>query len=250
VIYGLYLSAQGAELQSTRLDVVANNLANAGTNSFKRDLAVFQAHLPHDLEHGENRPAPGNLNESTGGLALGDIITDYSNGSLIESASNYDLALAGPGFFQVSHGDQSLLTRDGRMTINDDGQLVTEEGGLPFKTTSGSPVVIPRDTLELTVNNAGEVFADDTLIGQLDIVVPESDSQLQKVGGNYYQASGRLNPISNQTRVRQGFVEASGTNPIREMMELIDASHGLETNLNMIKYQDEALARLLQSAAQ
>ena len=99
MIYGLYLSAQGAELQSTRLDVVANNLANAGTNSFKRNLAVFQEHLPHDLEHAQNNPVPGNLNKSTGGLALGAIITDHSNGPLLETGSKYDLALAGPGFF-------------------------------------------------------------------------------------------------------------------------------------------------------
>ena len=63
MIYGVYLSAQGANVQTTRLDVISNNLANASTNSFKRDLAVFREHNPHDVEHGTANDLPGNLNQ-------------------------------------------------------------------------------------------------------------------------------------------------------------------------------------------
>lgn len=74
MIYGLHLSGQGARAQSSRLDVIANNLANASTTAFKRSFAVFQDHKPYDVEHGLQKPTPHDLNESTGGIeyASGD----------------------------------------------------------------------------------------------------------------------------------------------------------------------------------
>jgi hypothetical protein len=77
--YGLYLSAQGAEAQSQRLDVISNNLANAQTGAFKRDLAIFQAHRPYDVENNIAENLPGGLNESTGGISLAGVITDFSD---------------------------------------------------------------------------------------------------------------------------------------------------------------------------
>ena len=70
MLYGLYLSAQGAQNQALRLETIANNVANANTTAFKRDLAVFQDHLPFDLEHGHITHPPGDLNQSTGGTTI------------------------------------------------------------------------------------------------------------------------------------------------------------------------------------
>jgi flagellar basal body rod protein FlgG len=48
-------------------------------------------------------------------------------------------------------------------------------------------------------------------------------------------------------QIRQGYLEASGVNPISETVQLIEASRSFETNINMIRFQDESLSRLLQS---
>ena len=86
MLYGLYLSAQGANAQSQRLDVISNNIANASTPGFKRDLAIFRQMDPRDVAQGnESELPPGNLNDSTGGLMLDEVVTDFSNVALTET---------------------------------------------------------------------------------------------------------------------------------------------------------------------
>ncbi len=74
---------------------------------------------------------------------------------------------------------------------------------------------------------------------------PSDHRALQKAGDNLYRPAGDETPVEDGTRVIQGFLEGSGVNPVVETMRMIEASRGFETNLNMIKFQDESLARLL-----
>jgi flagellar basal body rod protein FlgG len=86
-------------------------------------------------------------------------------------------------------------------------------------------------------------------LGKLDVVEPESLAGLQKFGDSLYRTSRPTRPAGPDVAVRQGFLEASGTNPILEMTEMIETSRAFEANVNMIKYQDEALGQLLQSVS-
>lgn len=246
MLYGLYLSAQGADVQSIRQDVIANNLANASTNAFKRDFAVFQAHQPFDVERGIPRPVPGNLNASTGGISLADVKTDFSEGPVIATGNEYDVALIGPGFLRVSDGTGDYLTRNGALTVDSTGRLVTRDLGLPL---SGIQP-LPTDSTGLEIAADGSVWSrmpngDRSLLGRLDLVQPESLEALEKVGNSLYRFSGAVTPAGRELSVRQGFLEASGVQPVDEMMQLIEASRAFEANVNMIKYQDEALGQLL-----
>ena len=252
MIYGLYLSAQGAEAQAARLDVVANNLANAATSSFKRDLALFQSHRPFDVEHGHVGAAPFGLDQATGGISLADIVTDFSNGALAETGGTYDLALAGPGFFRVANGDQQFLTRDGRLAKNELGELMLQDTDFRLLSIDGAPVQVPDDATEIEITGDGRMVRIDngfrTVFDQIAVVQPESLQNLEKVGDNFYRGGGALRPAGPEVRIRQGYVEASGTNSVAETMQMIEATRGFETNINMIRFQDEALGRLLQAA--
>ena len=255
MIYGLYHSAQGAEAQSQRLGVVANNLANASTNAFKRDLAIFQAHRPFDLENGSGNEPPHNLNKLSGGMSLVDVATDFSNGSLIQTGGTYDVALSGPDFLRVSDGNQEFLTRDGRLTVDGNGELVTHDGAFRVIGVSGGPITIPNNVMDIEISSNGTLFALNqtggivtrTELDQLDVVRPESTDDLVKIGNSMYQFDGTPVSAHGETKVLQGFLEASGTRPVTEMLELIEASRAFETNINMMKFQDETLGRLLQS---
>jgi flagellar basal body rod protein FlgG len=251
MLYGLYLSAQGASAQSTRLDAIANNLANASTHGFKRDLAVFMAHRPFDLEYGGSADPPGNLNTSTGGVSPAGVVTDFSTGPIVPTGGTWDIALAGEGFLRVSDGQQQFLTRNGRLTVNAQGELITGEHGLEVLNAGGGGITVPADATEFQIAADGTIYAgsatERTVIGQLDVVVPQSLANLEKHGQNLYRASGPLEPAGARAQVRHGFLEASGTQPVTEMMHMIEASRALETNINMIRFQDEALGRLLQA---
>jgi flagellar basal-body rod protein FlgF len=251
MLYGLYLSAQGASAQRTRLDVIANNLANASTHGFKRDLAVFMAHRPYDLEYGASQEPPGNLNASTGGVTPAGVVTDFSPGPLMPTGGTWDVALTGEGFLRVSDGRQDFLTRNGRLTVNSQGELVTGEHGYRVLGAAGGRISVPDDATEIQIATDGTIYAGSAAerneIGRLDVVIPESTAQLEKHGENLYRTSGPVLPAAGRADVRHGFLEASGTRPITEMLHMIEASRALETNVNMIRFQDEALGRLLQA---
>ena len=252
MLYGLYLSAQGADAQTTRLDLIANNLANAQTSAFKRDLAIFAARDPHDLRNQVPGQDLDEFNGCTGGTQLLDVVTDFSNGSQIQTGGTYDVALAGPGFFQVADGDEQFLTRNGSLSVNANGELVTKDGGLNVLDLGGVPIVIPAEAAHVEIGPDGSVSVIDETGARatgpsIAVVVPESLDELTKIGNSLYATESDVQPINDQADVRQGYLEASGTQSVTEMLDLIEASRAFEANVNMIKFQDEALGRLLQA---
>ncbi len=251
MIYGLYLSAQGAEAQATRLDVLSNNLANASTSAFKRDLALFQAHQPFDVEQGNVDVLPDGCHLCSGGVSLAGTVTDYSNGPLTQTGGTYDVALAGPGFLVVNDGTQQHLTRNGKFAVDDQGTLVTQDTGLPVISADGAPIAIPAEAASIEITDTGRIFRVDngtkSEIDRLAVVEPESLNDLQKVGNSFYISNTPVRPAGPGVRVMQGHLEGSGTNSITEMLHLIEAGRGFETNINLIRSQDEALGQLLQS---
>jgi flagellar basal-body rod protein FlgF len=254
MLYGLYLSAQGAQAQSTRLDVLSNNLANAGTSGFKRDLAIFQSHRPFDVENGVSSNAPGNQSALSGGVSPAKVVTDYSNGPLTHTGGALDVALNGPGFIQVTDGNQQFLTRKGQFSITPTGDLVLQGSGMRVLSNTGNPITVPTETTRVEIATDGSLSsmtADGTRtqVGRLCLVRPASDQQLEKVGGSLFRPPASVSPAANDLTVQQGFIEQSSVTPVNEMIDMIQASRMVEANVNMIKFQDDALDRLLQSAA-
>ena len=247
MIYGLYLSAQGAQIQSLRQEVVSNNLANAATTSFKRNLVTAQSNLTYDSEQGRPTSNFGNLNEMSGGVTLNEVATDFSQGTLKETKGNFDLALQGNGFLRATDGRKTYLTRDGELELGPQNQLVTRHGGLVLLNSVGQPLNAVDPLLPIEVQRDGSVMQGDTEIGKLALVEPRSNGELTKIGRNLYTTSGKLTPAKLDTEVKQGYLEESGVQPVTSMMELIESARALEANVNMIHYQDDSLSRLLGS---
>ncbi len=247
MIYGLYLSGQGAQIQTVRQDVVANNLANASTTAFKRELLTAQAHLPFDSEHGTRTWLEGNLDNLPGGVSPSGTSTDYSQGDLTRTQGAFDLAIQGKGFLKVANGKETYLTRNGQLTIGPQNQLVTRDQGYTVLSAAGSPLGGLDPTLPIDVHTDGAVFQGTNEIGKLALVEPQKYTDLTKIGRNMFTTSGRLSPATVETQVKQGYLEDSGVRPVASMMELIESSRTLEANVNMIKTQDDSLDRLLQT---
>lgn len=253
MLYGLYLSAQGAQARSTQLDVVANNLANADTTAFKRDLALFQTHRSYNQEYGGSAHIPSGLSDSVGGMTVAETRTDFGQGGLEKTGGTLDVALAGPGFFRVNNGGEEMLSRDGRFARNVDGELVTADGGFRVLSDDGAVIRLNEESTAIEIGDDGTIHerlpdGEISAVARLAIVAPAEQHALQKAGDNLYRPLGNVRPVEGGTRVVQGFIEGSGVNPVLETMRMIEASRGFETNLNMIKFQDESLARLLTAA--
>ncbi|MGD9128344.1 MAG: flagellar hook basal-body protein, partial [Planctomycetia bacterium] len=154
--YGLYISAEGANAQSRRLEVIANNLANIDTVGFKKDLAVCQARFAEGVQEGLELPWMGGLVDQGGGIKLKQTATDFSEGRLKETHRKLDMAIQGEGFFQIQKDGETYLTRAGNFDLTSDGQLVTAQG-YPVLNNEGTPIRIDPTEGEWQINDQGMI---------------------------------------------------------------------------------------------
>ena len=111
---------------------------------------------------------------------------------------------------------------------------------------------MPQGTSTVNIGSDGRISAansqgENIVLGQLNVVKPAALESLQKIGGSLYRSGGQLQPAGPDVQLRQGFLEASGVNPVNETVQMIETSRAFETNINMIRFQDETLSHLLQS---
>jgi flagellar basal-body rod protein FlgF len=245
--YGLYLSAEGANVQSRRLDVLANNMANVATPGFKRDVTLFQSRFAEAVQQGQAMPGMRALDDMSGGVKVLATATDFSQGPLASTKNDTDMAVQGDAFFVVRQGNKDLLTRAGNFLLTAAGRLVTQDGKLVLS-VDGNPIDLDPDagpwqlTPDGQISQAGESVA-------LALVRPRSYGDLVKVGENLFAPLAAPRPVPDEERqVLWHQVEQSTVRPSAEMMELIEASRAFEANVNLIHTQDEMLSALVTRA--
>ena len=254
MLHGLYSSAQGALLQSRRLAVVSNNIANAGTTAFKRDLPI--EHTLPQFNELMNRPEelPHGLENQHGATALHEVFTDFSDGPLQPTGQPLDIALRGPGFLRVADPQENeFLTRDGSLTVTADGTLVTTDQNLAVLDPQGLAIEIPDNATQLAVGSGG-IISDLRLgpIAEIGIVQPVLPDGMQprKLGNSLYEPSEEFAAADPQrTRVISGHLEVSGVEPTAEMVEMVQTTRAFELNMTMMQTQDGTLSHLLDAAA-
>ncbi len=250
----LHVARTGLEAQDSRMRVIANNLANVGTTGFKRDRADFatlayqQQRVAGQQSTGDTQYAVG-LNLGTGVQVLGTSRIE-TQGTLNTTGNSLDMALDGPGFFEVElPGGQLGYTRAGSFSLSSDGELVTAQGyavqpGLNIPQGVSSITIAPDGTVSATT-------ADDAApveIGQLNIARFVNPAGLAPRGDNFLTetaASGaaEIGPGGAEGRgqVRQGMLEASNVNVVEELVEMIEAQRAYEINSKMVSAVDEML---------
>jgi flagellar basal-body rod protein FlgF len=242
--YGFYISAEGANAQSTRLDVIANNLANVDTVGFKRDLAICQARYAEAVKQGLVSPGSGKIDDVGGGILVSQTKTDFSPGKLKQTKTPSDVAILGDGFFKVKKGNDVFLTRAGNFEITSRGELVTPQGYAVLDET-GTPVVLNPDEKEWQINDTGSLIQRSST-QNLAIVKPASTDDLVRYGENLFKSTSEAQAVAQgERKVASGYLEMSGVHPTLEMTALIEASRYLEININMMKTQDQMLDSLV-----
>ena len=244
MIYGIYQSAAGLMTNQYRQDVLANNLANVGTVGFKHDLAVvrerrIQAHEGlAGLTTGDRL-----LDGLTGGSLVAPTYTSSEQGALDETGRPLDAALVGDGYFAVHDGQGERYTRDGRFTLNANGELVTVAGGHRVLDVSGGPITVTGpEAGSARLHTDGSMRIGDQVVGQLRIVDIQEKNNLRKQGGNLFQAVGQR-PTVSQAELRVGMVEQSTVDPMQAMVAMIESSRAYQLNATMIGLADATLSR-------
>lgn len=241
--YGMYISAEGAQAQAQRLEVIANNLANVETPGYKRDVPTFQARFAEAIQQNYASPGDGSINDLGGGVKIVATQTDFSGSSLRHTKIDTDMAIQGDGFFQLLADDgQQLLTRAGNFFIDPSGQLLSRTERLPVLDEAGAPIQLNADLpWQLLSGGILEQQGSKTAIG---LVAPNSLGDLVKAGRNAFRSLGPVSPVTSRD-IRQGYLEQSGVNPTRETMAMIETSRAFEANMKLVQHQDSMISGLI-----
>lgn len=256
----LKIAATGMSAQQMRVETISNNLANMSTTGYNARRAEFA-----DL-HYQQATRAGTVNASDGtvlptGVQLGlgvrpaAVSVNISQGALSETGGDLDIAIDGQGYFEVTlPSGQAAYTRDGGLKRTGDGLIVTSDG-FPVQ----PEIVIPDDAKSISINAAGEVYAyfdratEAQLLGQLGLVGFTNSKGLEAIGSNLFTETEASGPALVSTpgedglgTVRQGYLEDSSVDPVREITELIEAQRGYELNSKVISAADQMLGATVQ----
>ncbi len=210
----LHTAATGMKAQELNVQVISNNIANMRTTGYKRQRAEFQDLLyEHVRRVGTQTSDQGN--QLPAGVELGAGVKTVgtprlmTQGSLVQTGKDYDIAIRGEGFFQITLPDgRTAYSRDGSFELDSQGRMVTAQGNV-----LNPGLTIPQNATSVTVNAQGQVSAGvpgtttPTVVGQIQLAMFINKAGLQGIGDNLYletPASGAPqvgNP--NQELIRQ-----------------------------------------------
>lgn len=251
----LSIAATGMAAQQLNVEVISHNVANINTTSFKRSRAEF-ADLLYQVDKAAGTPTTNGGEVTPEGLRVGlgvrpaAIRNLHMQGALAQTGNTLDLAIMGKGFFRISGPDgETLYTRAGAFNKNATGQIVTAEGYVVQPA-----ITVPPDATAVTVNETGQVFAQITgeveprHLGQLSVAAFANEVGLAPLGGNLYRetaASGAavvgIAGSAGLGPIKQGYLESSNVDAVKEITELISAQRAYEMNSKVVQAADEMM---------
>lgn len=262
-IQALYTAATGMKAMDTKLNVVANNLANVETVAFKRSRANFADILYQTLERpglrgGLDTPLPTGKQVGVG-TQLSSISLNFEQGAPEITNGELDLLIKKDGFFQVlafvDGAETTLYTRAGNFTLDSVGSVVLDNG---LGARLEPAVTVPSDADDISISQTGLVQArlpgssELQDIGQIELARFVNPQGLEQFGDNLYRqtdASGEpILAVPTQDglgAVIQGQLERSNVDPVRELVGLIQTQRSFELNSQSLQSADHTLQTLV-----
>lgn len=249
MLRGLYTAYTGMLNEQYRMDIMANNLANADTVGYKKEGATNQAYAEvmavKIKDTTENPNVPRELGNMRLGVKIGETFTDFSQGSLRDTGNTYDLALSGDGFFNIEFTNKAgeistKYTRAGSFTVTTDGYLTTkdgdyvlgENGRIQLSTTAGNTVV----------KEDGSIYQDGKLAAKIKVTEFEDTNYLTHYGESMWDAKeGAVSEDAADFKIHQGYLEMSNISVVKEMVNMINIQRHYEANQKIITTYDESL---------
>ena len=253
----LYSAATGMAAMETKLDVIANNLANIETTAFKRGRPNFEdLFYRHEVMPG-TQDAAGQYTATGISIGLGSqvssIQTEFRQGAFQQTGRQLDLAIEGNGFFQVADpSGETVYTRAGNLSVNAEGSLVL--GSANTGRLVEPSITIPPDATEISISSAGTVSVKQpgtqqmSQVGNIELVSFINPEGLLKLGENLYSETDASGTPTSGTpgqeglgSLQQGNLEASNVEPVRELIDLITTQRAFELNSQAVQVGDEMM---------
>jgi flagellar basal-body rod protein FlgG len=251
----LRTAATGMAAQQLNVEVISNNIANMNTIGFKKQRAEFQDLLYQTLERAGAQSSDQGTIVPTGvqigaGVKSGSTYRVTTQGAMTATGNQYDVAIQGRGYLQVLMPSGELAyTRAGNLAINDQGNLVTEDGY-----AIQPAITIPGDATSISISKSGQVQAVTAggtapqTIGQLELAAFVNEAGLEAIGDNLFLESGASGAATigvpgsaGYGGLLQGYTEASNVDAVSEISALIVAQRSYEMNSKVITTADDML---------
>lgn len=238
-------AVSGLRARMESLEMLANNLANAGTSGFKADRERYSTYWSAE--------ATISLSAGRGGPGVSPVIErnwiDFTQGALTRTGVPTHVAITGPGFLTVRRGNETLYTRNGELQINSQGSLVNAEG-LDVLGANGQPVLLDA-AQQLEIRADGSIWQGGAQTGQLRLSEFADPQDLQKAGHNCYRWPGPPDQIGvgTGTRVLQGTLEAANTGPAEGAVRMVNVLRQFESLQKALQLGSEMSRRLVEEVA-
>lgn len=247
MVKGLYTAYTGMINEQKRLDIISNNLANSATVGYKKESISnqsFEDVLGVKIRDASEAYLDKPIGNMSLGVRLGEVYTDYNQGSIRETGNTYDMAIDGKGFFPIKvidkNGAESIkYTRDGSFKITQDGYVVDVEGNM-LQTSNGN-LQIPMEANEVRITKDGSIMIDGAVMDQIKLVDFQNYDYLKKFGNNMYEAVDGAVTLDGTGLLLQGYTEQSNINVVSEMVNMITITRAYEANQKAIQTADTML---------
>ncbi|MGM0369253.1 MAG: flagellar basal-body rod protein FlgF [Bacillota bacterium] len=236
MIRGLYTASSGMRSSMRKNNVISNNLANVNTTGFKKQTAINKSFPKEILQKIDSTSEE--IGTIGSGTAIDEVNVEHSAGEFEETSNPLDFAIKGDGFFVVQTEQGERYTRNGNFTLNNQNQVVTQQGH-PVRSENGL-LEVPQDG-EITIDD-NQLMVDGQQVGQLRIRGFANKNGLVKEGENLFRRTPEAGNQINTTGVaHQGFLEGANVNPVEEMTNMIQNSRAYQLDQKVVKMNDETL---------
>jgi flagellar basal-body rod protein FlgF/flagellar basal-body rod protein FlgG len=219
---GYYAACTGLMSRTEALETIANNLANGSTSGFRTSHNFFSSLL---ATTGDSPLSVLNQDANDYGV-LSSTSLDTSQGALVRTGNDLDLAMEGPGYFAVQTASGPVYSRGGNFRVSPSSQLITAAGD-PVLGDNNRPIIIIGGPVSISPD--GTISTNGAIYGRLKIVEFAPNVEIQSAGGTYYKAPPGAAIPAQKSQVRQAMLESSNVNPVASTVELITAQREVET---------------------
>jgi flagellar basal-body rod protein FlgG len=231
MLEGLYSAGAGMESAQNMLDATSNNIANENTPGYQSEMVGF-----HDLLYttDDDDPSSAIVGAGSGTDTLG---FSQAQGSLQQTGNPLDLALNGPGYFEVRQPDGTIgLTRNGTFELNARGQITTSLG-----MELVPPITLPKGTQASQVSTAsdGTVSVNNNKVGRIGVVQVAAPDKLLPQGNSVYSATTGSGPIkaAKGVTIQQGFLEQSNVDLNTEISNMMTAEQAYDMGSRAVQME-------------
>jgi flagellar basal-body rod protein FlgF len=214
---------------------VAHNIANMSTTGYRREGVIFSEFV-QDL--GPDAPSLS--------MAAGRVRElDFTHGAMTMTGAEFDLAIEGEGFFQITTPQGERLTRAGSFTRDAAGTLVTPDGHALLD-AGGAPVFAPPDARSIAIAPDGTLSADGQPLAQIGLWQPADRNDMSRANGVLFAVDGPIQPVENGV-ILQGYLEGSNVNPVTEITRMIEVQRAYELGQGLLEREDERIRAVIRT---